>query len=93
MDFEIRAERADIINERQNIILDEINDELIGKTLKTIVEGYDSYTDSYFGRTYMDAPEIDTQIYFTCGFELNDGDIVEVEVINVIDGELTGEVV
>lgn len=93
MDFEVRQERADIINERQNVILDEINDSLIGKTLQTIVEGYDSYTDSYFGRTYMDAPEIDTQINFTCGFELFEGDIVEVEAINVVDGELTGEVV
>lgn len=93
MDFEIRAERADIINERQNVILDEINDSLIGKVLSAIVEGYDSYTDSYFGRTYMDAPEIDTQISFTCGYELFDGDIVMVEVINAIDGELTGEVV
>ncbi len=93
MDFEIRQERADIINERQNMILDEINDSLIDKILPTIVEGYDPYTDSYYGRTYMDAPEIDTQIYFTCGFELQDGDIVDVCVINVIDGELTGEVV
>lgn len=93
MDVEIRQERADIINERQNVILDEINDELIGKTLETIVEGYDAYTDSYFGRTYMDAPEIDTQITFTCGYELFDGDIVEVEVINAIDGELTGDVI
>ena len=93
MDVEIRQERADIINERQNVILDEINDELIGKTLGTIVEGYDAYTDSYFGRTYMDAPEIDTQITFTCGYELFDGDIVEVEVINAIDGELTGDVI
>lgn len=93
MDFEIRAERADIINERQNVILDEINDSLIGKTLQTIVEGYDPYTDSYFGRTYMDAPEIDTQITFTCTYELYDGDIVDVEVINAVDGELTGEVI
>ena len=93
MDFEIRQERADIINERQNVILDEINDSLIDKILPTIVEGYDPYTDSYYGRTYMDAPEIDTQIYFTCGYDLNDGDIVDVCVINVIDGELTGEVV
>ena len=76
-----------------NVILDEINDSLIDKILPTIVEGYDPYTDSYYGRTYMDAPEIDTQIYFTCGFELFDGDIIDVEVINVIDGELTGEVV
>jgi ribosomal protein S12 methylthiotransferase len=93
MDFEIRQERADIINERQNMILDEINDSLIDQVLPTIVEGYDPYTDSYYGRTCMDAPEIDTQIYFTCGSELQDGDIVDVYVINVIDGELTGEVV
>ena len=93
IDFDVRQERADIINERQNVILDEINDSLIGKTLVTIVEGYDSYSDAYYGRTYMDAPEIDTQIYFTCGFELFEGDIVEVEIINVVDGELTGEVV
>ena len=93
MDAQIRQERADIINERQNVILDEINDSLIDKILPTIVEGYDPYSDSYYGRTYMDAPEIDTQIYFTCGFDLNDGDVVDVCVINVIDGELTGEVV
>lgn len=93
MDFEIRADRADIINERQNVILDELNESLIGKTLETIVEGYDAYSDSYYGRTTMDAPEIDTMIYFTCGYELDDGDIIEVEVMNVIDGELTGEVV
>ncbi len=90
---EIRAERAEIINDRQNVILDEINENLVGKTLETIVEGYDSYTDSYYGRTTMDAPEIDTQISFTCGYELNDGDFVDVEVINLVEGELIGEVV
>lgn len=93
MDYEIRVDRADIINERQNVILDELNESLVGKILPTIVEGYDSYSDSYYGRTTMDAPEIDTLIYFTCGYELNDGDIIEVEVMNVVDGELTGEVV
>ncbi len=93
MDMDIRAERADIVNERQNVILDEINDSLIDRVLPTIVEGYDPYSDSYYGRTYMDAPEIDTQIYFTCERDLKDGDIVDVYVINVIDGELTGEVV
>ena len=93
LDPEIRAERADIINERQNVILDELQENLVGKVLETIVEGYDSYTDTYYGRTTMDAPEIDTLIYFTCGYELNDGEIIEVEVINVVDGELTGEVI
>lgn len=93
LDSEIRAERAEIINERQNSILDEISENLIGKTLEAIVEGYDAYSDSYYGRTTMDAPEIDTQISFVCGYELNDGDIVEVEVVNVVEGVLTGEVI
>lgn len=93
LDSEIRAERAEILNERQNAVLDEINESLIGKVLKTIVEGYDAYTDSYYGRTYMDAPEIDTQIGFVCGYELQDGDIVDVEIINSVDGVLTGEAV
>lgn len=93
LDSEIRAERADIINERQNAILDEINESLVGKTLETIVEGYDSYTDSYYGRTTMDAPEIDTQVSFTCGYELQDGELVDVEIINFLEGELIGEVV
>lgn len=93
LDPEERSRRAEIINERQSVILDELQESLIGKTFKTIVEGYDPYCDTYFGRTYMDAPEIDTEIYFTCGYELNDGDIVDVEVINVIDSELTGEAV
>lgn len=93
LDPEIRAERAEIINERQNAILDEISESLIGKALPTIVEGYDAYSDSYYGRTAMDAPEIDTQISFVCGYELNDGDIVEVEIMNIVDGVLTGEVI
>lgn len=93
LDPEIRAERAEIINERQNSILDEISESLIGKALPTIVEGYDAYSDSYYGRTTMDAPEIDTQISFVCGYELNDGDIVEVEIMNIVDGVLTGEVI
>lgn len=90
---EERVRRADIINDLQSEILDSINESLIGKELSVIVEDYDGYTDSYYGRTVMDAPEIDTQICFTCGYELNNGDIISVEVINCIDGLLTGEAV
>lgn len=90
---EERNRRADIVNDLQSEILDSVNETLIGKELSAIVEDYDGYTDSYYGRTVMDAPEIDTQICFTCGYELNDGDIVTVEIINCVDGILTGEVI
>lgn len=90
---EERVRRADIVNDLQSEILDSVNESLIGKEISAIVEDYDGYTDSYYGRTVMDAPEIDTQICFTCGYELNDGDIVTVEIINCVDGILTGEVI
>ncbi|MCR4595031.1 MAG: 30S ribosomal protein S12 methylthiotransferase RimO [Clostridiales bacterium] len=88
---EEREKRADIINDIQGQILDDINDSLIGSKLETIVEGYDGYTDSYYGRTVMDAIDIDTTIYFTSNRELEEGDIIKVEVLNAVDGELTGE--
>ena len=93
LDSEIREERANIINERQSAILDELNESLIEKRFEVIVEGYDSYNDVYYGRTTMDAPEIDMQIFFTSEEFLEDGDIEVVEVINVVDGELIGEIV
>ena len=50
-------------------------------------------TDSYTGRTWMDAPEIDGTVRFTCGYALEDGDFVDVEVFDVSDYDLIGEVV
>ena len=74
-------------------IFDEKSRECIGKVYKTVVEGYDPYTDSYFGRTWRDAPEIDGAAHFTCGYELHEGDMVEIEVFDVRDCDLIGEVI
>ena len=65
----------------------------IGKTFRAVVEDYDAYTDSYTGRTWMDAPEIDGTVRFTCGYPLEDGDFVDVEIFDVSDYDLIGEVV
>ena len=58
-----------------------------------LVEGYDAYTDSYYGRTYMDAPDIDNNVIFTSGYRIDDGDIVPVEMFDKDDGTLIGEAV
>jgi ribosomal protein S12 methylthiotransferase len=52
------------------------NHEKIGKIYTVLVEDYDGYTDSYSGRTYMDAPEIDGKICFTTDNHYNNGDFV-----------------
>ena len=93
IDEEVKKERGEHIMDLQYRIFEEKNRENIGKILPTVVEGYDPYTDSYYGRTYRDAPEIDGEIHFTCGYTLNEGDFVEVEVFDVQDYDLIGEVV
>ncbi|MDR1630965.1 MAG: 30S ribosomal protein S12 methylthiotransferase RimO [Oscillospiraceae bacterium] len=90
---ETKARRGEIIMEQQFEIFSRKLESKIGQTLPVIVEGYDAYTDSYTGRTWMDAPEIDSTINFTCGYELHDGDIVDAEIINVNEYDLIGEVI
>ena len=93
IDEDVRKERGEVVMEQQYRIFEEKSQELVGKILPTVVEGYDAYTDSYYGRTWRDAPEIDGQVHFTCGYELQDGDFVEVEIFEVQDYDLIGEVV
>lgn len=93
IDDEIKKHRADVIMEQQYDIFEFKQRKLIGKTLKCIVEGYDGYTDSYFGRTWMDAPEIDSVVYFTGKGDYNDGDIVDVEIFDINEYDLMGEII
>ena len=74
-------------------IVEEKNSEKIGRTFRTIVEEYDNYTDSFVGRTYMDAPEIDGLIRFTSEEYLEAGDIVDVKVFDIDEYDLIGEAV
>lgn len=93
VDEEVRKHRADVIMEQQYDIFEYKQRKLIGTTVKCIVEGYDAYTDSYFGRTWMDAPEIDSVVYFTGIGDYNDGDIVDVEIFDINEYDLMGEIV
>ena len=62
---EVRQRRADIIMELQMGIMEEYNRKLTGTDLEVVVEGYDRYASSYFGRSAADAPDIDGKIFFT----------------------------
>lgn len=93
VDEEVRKHRAELILQDQYDIVEQNNRARIGKTCRAVVEDYDAYTDSYTGRTWMDAPEIDGTVRFTCGYALEDGDFVDVEIFDVSDYDLIGEVV
>lgn len=91
VDSDTKLRRGEIIMQDQLEIVTLKNNEKIGKTYKVLVEDYDGYTDSYSGRTYMDAPEIDGTISFTTNNNYEPGDFVDVVVIGVNDYDLIGK--
>ncbi len=88
---DVKVRRGEIIMQDQLEIVTLKNQSRIGKTYKVIVEDYDSYSDSYSGRTYMDAPEIDGSISFTTDKNYENGDFADVVIIGVNDYDLIGK--
>lgn len=88
---DVKSRRAEVIMQDQYEIMNEKNNAVIGKTLKVLVEDYDSYTDTYSGRSYMDAPDIDNKVIFTSSNYINAGEFVEVEILGVNEYDLLGK--
>ncbi len=91
VDESVKVRRGEIIMQDQLEIVTLKNQERVGNIYTVLVEDYDSYSDSYSGRTYMDAPEIDGIIRFTSENNYNPGDFVTVQVIGVNDYDLIGK--
>ncbi|MBE6841541.1 MAG: 30S ribosomal protein S12 methylthiotransferase RimO [Ruminococcus sp.] len=92
VDEEVRAHRAEIIMQQQQLISERKNNEKIGKVLQAVVEGYDQWGECYFGRTQSDAPDIDGKIFFDSAQKLAVGQLVNVKVAEALDYDLMGEV-
>ena len=91
VDEDVRKHRQELIMECQHEIAIERNKAFIGKTMKVLVDGYDSYTDCFIGRSYRGVPEVDGNVIFTCRHPLNTGDFVDVDIFGVDEYDLTGE--
>ena len=91
VESDVKLRRGEIIMQDQLEIVTLKNTERIGKTYKVLVEDYDGYSDSYSGRTFMDAPEIDGTISFTTNNNYEPGDFAEVVVIGINDYDLIGK--
>lgn len=89
----LKRKRHDVIMREQKKIHAALNKSMIGKIVKVINEGYDQVAESYFGRSFADAPEIDGKIYYSSPRRLRDGEFVDVLINDVIDYDLTGRVV
>ena len=91
IDEEVKTRRADIIMQAQMAISCEFNEKQIGREFSVVVDDYDPVSECYFGRSYMDAPEIDGKIFFSAEKGIKAGQEVKVKINDVLDYDLIGE--
>ena len=94
IDEEVKEQRAEYIMETQMVIQEEQSEQFVGQTLEVLVEGFDRYAECYFGRSAMDAPDIDGKVFIEKpeAGKLVFGSMVPVLIDSAIDGDLFGTV-
>ena len=91
IDERIKARRLEVLMNTQYNITKEKNEATLGKVFEVMTDSFDEESCLYFGRSYMDAPEIDTGVYFASERELFAGDMVKVEILDYNDYDLIGK--
>jgi len=90
---ETAQERASILTQQQAGIVARLRQEAVGQALGVIVDEYEPYTDSFFGRGEADAPEIDGAVVFTSQVNLHAGDMARVEIFDAKEDVVLGRAV
>ena len=85
---EIKQRRLDELMTIQQQISLKRNKMRVGKTYEVLVEGFDGLT--YYGRSMLEAPEIDGKIFFISDKELRPGEYVNVKITGAEEYDLQG---
>lgn len=96
VDQETIDERFDILFETQKEIVRELNTQYLGKKIKVLIEGEHDETELLIqGRHEGQAPDIDGKVIINdlSGLEVKVGDLVEVEITDVLDYDLVGRII
>lgn len=91
IDEKVKKSRADVIMDIQYLITQQANEKRVGNIYKVIID--EKNDNQYIGRSYLDAPEIDSGIIINSDKELILGEFYQV-IIKDFDGyDLIGEIV
>lgn len=90
IDEQIKQDRYDIIMREQLPISEKQGQECLGKQILVLTEGYDVVAETYYGRSYKDAPDIDGKVFFTSKKKHSIGDFVNVKITEAYDYDLSG---
>lgn len=93
IDEEIKVRyRDELMALQQEISLDR-SSQMVNKTIEVLIEGYIAKDDTYVGRTYKDAPNVDGLVFVQCDRQLMSGDFVNVLITGSTEYDLIGEIV
>lgn len=87
---EVKLDRRDELMELQQEVSIDKNNALIGKEFTVLIEGYLPDENVYVGRTYMDAPSVDGNIFVSSDETLVSGDVLKVKVTGAYEYDLIG---
>lgn len=93
IDEETAENRRALLIELQERIMTKYYDNLIGKELLVLCEGYDRYAEISFGRSFAESPDIDGKIFFKASPRPNEGDFIKIRIEENADGDLFGSVI
>lgn len=73
-------------------ISEEKNKARVGKTYRTLIEGFDEVSGYYYGRSYAEVPDIDGKIFLNTKKNLTAGMFHDVVITEAYDYDLLGEI-
>lgn len=93
IDEEIKEKYRDELMQLQQEISADRSAAMIGRIVRVMIEGFIPEDNTYVGRSYKDAPNVDGLVFVECDRELMSGDFIDVKITGSAEYDLIGTIV
>ena len=93
IDEEIKEKYRDELMQLQQEISADRSAAMIGRIVRVMIEGFIPEDNTYVGRSYKDAPNVDGLVFVECDRELMSGDFIDVKIAGSTEYDLIGTIV
>ena len=93
IDEEIKEKYRDELMQLQQEISADRSAAMIGRIVRVMIEGFIPEDNTYVGRSYKDAPNVDGLVFVECDRELMSGDFIDVKITGSTEYYLIGTIV
>lgn len=92
IDEEIKEKYRDELMQLQQEISADRSAAMIGRIVRVMIEGFIPEDNTYVGRSYKDAPNVDGLVFVECDRELMSGDFIDVKITGSTEYDLIGTI-